>query len=152
MKIYKVNDNFQNYMLKNYPEIHKYGILNDLLFYGIFVYYYFLGPIQDTSQNFLIVKYIIIILITRYLFNMLTNISDSKKVKSTYHQLNSKLAIFVIIILFLSQSNPSHVNLSTILIITIYTLLISSIDTDTSTVDNIYTSIFVLCIYSLKLL
>lgn len=152
----QVNDKFQNYIHENFPELKKYSILNEILFYSIFGYYYYFGPIQDSIQNFLIVKYIISILVLRYVFNNLTNLTDLNKdeKKTSYFQLNSKLAIFIIMILFLSKTENT-VNLNsniTLAIIIAYTLLTTTINMDTTTVDNIMTTVLVLYIFSLKLL
>lgn len=152
-----VNDKFQNYVNKNFPEIKKYSLLNELIFYGIFIYYYYFGPIQDSVQNFLIVKYIILVLVLRYVFNSLTNLTDINKEdkenkKISYFQFNSKLAIFIIIIFFLSKTNDSLNSNTTLAIIFGYTLLTSAINTESTTVDNIYTVILILYVFSLSLL
>ena len=147
----RVNDKFQNYIKENFPGLKKYVFINELIFYGIFVYYYYFGPIDDSVQNFLIVKYIILIVGLRYLFNNLTNLTEEDN-KITYFQINSKLAIFIVIILFLSKSELNINSNSTLLIILGYTLLTSSINTDTTTVNNILTTVLVLYIYSLNFL
>lgn len=152
----KVNDRFQNYIMENYPDLNKYSLMNELVFYGIFVYYYYFGPIQDSIQNFLIVKYIISIIALRYVFNNLTTLTDVNKedsAKNSYYQLNSKLAIFIIMILFLSKSESVNLNSNmTILIIGGYALLTSAINMETTTVDNIFTVVLIMYIYSLNLL
>lgn len=161
----KVNDRFQNYIMENYQGLNKYALMNELIFYGIFVYYYYFGPIQDSVQNFLIVKYIISIIALRYVFNNLTtlnkenndndNKNDNKNdnTKNGYYQLNSKLAIFIIMILFLSKSESVKLNSNmTILIVCGYALLTSAINMETTTVDNIFTVVLIMYIYSLNLL
>lgn len=144
----KVNDKFQNYIKYHFPDLEKYSLLNELIFYGIFIYYYYFGPIENSVQNFSIIKYIILILIIRYVFSSLTCLEKDKKIK---YQLNSKLAIFIIIILFLSKYQDTNITI-TMLIISGYTLLTSSINIDSTTVDNILTTITILYIYSLNLI
>jgi hypothetical protein len=154
-KLLNVNDKFQNYINGNFPEIKKYSLLNEILFYGIFVYYYYFGPIEDSVQNFLIVKYIILIFGLRYIFNSITNFTDIEnkdEKKNTYSQFNSKLAIFIVMIFFLSKTSESLHSNTTLGIIIGYTFLISAINTDSTTVDNIYTSILMLYMFSLNLL
>ena len=99
----KIEDRFQNYMQDKF-DTNTLTILNEIIFYSIFVYYYYFGPIQDTQQNFKIVKYIIVILLLRYLFNYITSYTivteDNKKIG--YFQFNGKIAIFTLLVLFLS--------------------------------------------------
>ena len=66
-----IHDKFQEYIQDKF-ETNTLAMLNELLFYGIFVYYYYFGPIQDSSQNVTIFKYIGIIFIIRYLLNYIT--------------------------------------------------------------------------------
>lgn len=142
-----VNDEFQNYINNNFPGIKKYSLLNDIIFYGIFIYYYYFGPIEDSVKNFLIVKYIILVLVLRYIFNSLTNLTEKKDETTVkYFQFNSKLAIFIILIFFLSDSSQSN---TTLAIIGGYTLLISAINVDNFTVDNIFTAVLILYVFSL---
>jgi len=142
-----VNDEFQNYINNNFPGIKKYSLLNDMIFYGIFIYYYYFGPIEDSVKNFLIVKYIILVLVLRYIFNSLTNLTEKKDETTVkYFQFNSKLAIFIILIFFLSDSSQSN---TTLAIIGGYTLLISAINVDNFTVDNIFTAVLILYVFSL---
>lgn len=151
--VLNVNDKFQNYVNENFPEIKKYSLLNELMFYGIFVYYYYFGPIQDSVQNFLILKYIILVFALRYMFNNITNLSDKNKdEKNMYSQFNSKLAIFIIMIFFLSKTSESLNSNTTLAIIFGYTLLTSAISNETTTVDNIFTIVLILYVFSLNLL
>lgn len=145
----EVNDKFQDYIKVNFPNLNKYSLLNELLFYGIFVYYYYFGPISNSAQNFLIAKYIILVIVLRYVFNSLTS-NLSVKENQTKYQLNSKLGIFIIMILFLSKETNNIT--TTMLIIAGYTLLTSAIAIDSTTVDNILTTITILYIYSLDFL
>jgi membrane-associated HD superfamily phosphohydrolase len=152
--VLNVNDKFQNYVNENFPEIKKYSLINELMFYGIFVYYYYFGPIQDSVQNFLIAKYIILVFVLRYIFNSITNLTDKNKdeKKNMYSQFNSKLAIFIIMIFFLSKTSETLNSNTTLAIIFGYTLLTSAISNETTTVDNIFTVILILYVFSLNLL
>lgn len=149
-----VNDKFHNYINENFPDIKKYSLLNEILFYGIFVYYYYFGPIHDSVQNFLIVKYIILVIVLRYTLNSITNLTYTEKdeKKNMYSQFNSKLAIFIIMIFFLSKTSDTLNSNTTIAIIFGYTLLVSAINYESTTVDNIFTVILILYIFSLNLL
>lgn len=149
-----VNDKFQHYVNENFPEIKKYSLLNELMFYGIFVYYYYFGPIQDSVQNFLIAKYIILVFVLRYIFNNITSLTDKNKEekKNMYSQFNSKLAIFIIMIFFLSKTSDTLNSNTTLAIIFGYTLLTSVISSETTTVDNILTVVVMLYVFSLNLL
>ena len=145
-----IEDKFQTYIKSHFPLLDKYSFLNELLFYGIFVYYYYFGPINDSDQNFLIMKYIIAIFVLRYAFNSLTNIKIEKDNKEiNYYQLNSKLAIFIVLILFLSKVE-NMANYTLFLIIG-YTLFSSAINSG-YTVDNILTMLIVMYIYTLKII
>jgi hypothetical protein len=157
--VLNVNDKFQNYVNENFTGIKKYSLLNELMFYGIFVYYYYFGPIQDSVQNFLIVKYIILVFTLRYVFNSITNLSDTRQntknkdeKKNMYSQFNSKLAIFIIMIFFLSKTSGTLNSNTTLAIIFGYTLLTSAISNETTSVDNIFTVILILYVFSLNLL
>ncbi len=126
-------------------------ILNEIIFYSIFVYYYYFGPIQDTQQNFKIVKYIIVILLLRYLFNYITSYTivteDNKKIG--YFQFNGKIAIFTLLVLFLSLG---HENLYTTLAIIFSYALLSSAAKYGYTVDNVITVGITYFIISLNIL
>lgn len=152
--VLNVNDKFQNYVNEYFPEIKKYSLLNELMFYGIFIYYYYFGPIQDSVQNFLIAKYIILVFALRYIFNSITNLTNNKKEekKNMYSQFNSKLAIFIIMIFFLSKTSDTLNSNTTLAIIFGYTLLTSAISNETTTVDNILTVVLILYVFSLNLL
>jgi len=151
--VLNVNDKFQNYVNEHFPEIKKYSLLNELMFYGIFVYYYYFGPIQDSVQNFLIAKYIILVFALRYIFNSITSLTDNKKEKKNiYSQFNSKLAIFIVMIFFLSKTSDTLNSNTTLAIIFGYTLLTSAISNETTTVDNIFTVVLILYVFSLNLL
>jgi hypothetical protein len=148
-----IKDTFQEYMQNKFDK-NTLILINEILFYGIFVYYYYFGPIQDSQQNFTIVKYIAIIFILKYTLSYITNIKevtiDEKNIKNekTYFQFNSKIAIFSILILFLSLNQNIIVTLS---ILFSYALLSSSADYGYTT-DNLITIIIVYFLYSLKLI
>jgi len=140
-----ITDKLQNYVDTNYENISKYKLLEDLIFYGIFIYYYYFGPINDSIQNFKIFKYIILIFILRYTFNYLTQKKEDNEIK---YEINSKLAIFSIIILFLTK-NESFI--TTLLILFSFALM-STIFKSGYTVDNILTVYIILTMYYLKII
>lgn len=145
----KVEDRFQNYIQDKF-DTNTLTMLNELIFYCIFVYYYYFGPIQDTQQTFKIVKYIIAIFLLRYLFNYITAykiIQDKKEV--SYFQFNSKIAIFTLLVLFLSLG---HENLYTTLAIIFSYALLSSSAKYGYTIDNIITVGITYFIVSLNLI
>lgn len=152
-----VKDRFQEYIESNFSK-QLVILINEILFYGIFVYYYYFGPIQNSEQNFTIVKYIAIIFIIKYAFNYVTNVTEyteNKEQKSkdtvaekTYFQFNSKIAIFSILILFLSMNQNVIVTLSMLFG---YALLSSGAKYG-YTVDNILTVFVVYFLYSLHLI
>lgn len=145
----KVEDRFQNYIQDKF-DTNTLTMLNELIFYCIFVYYYYFGPIQDTQQTFKIVKYIIAIFLLRYLFNYITAykiIQDKKEV--SYFQFNSKIAIFTLLVLFLSLG---HENLYTTLAIIFSYALLSSAAKYGYTIDNIITVGITYFIVSLNLI
>jgi hypothetical protein len=146
----KIEDRFQNYMQDKF-DTNTLTILNEIIFYSIFVYYYYFGPIQDTQQNFKIVKYIIVILLLRYLFNYITSYTivteDNKKIG--YFQFNGKIAIFTLLVLFLSLG---HENLYTTLAIIFSYALLSSAAKYGYTVDNVITVGITYFIISLNIL
>ena len=141
----KVQDKFQEYIETNYPNISNYKLLEELIFYGIFVYYYYFGPINDSVKNFILVKYIVAIFILRYTFSYLTNFKNENN--DTVYQLNSKIAIFSIMILFLTEK----IDITTISIIFSYIILLTAFKSG-YTVDNILTFLIILTIYSLNLI
>jgi hypothetical protein len=157
-----IKDRFQEYIDNNFNK-QLLVLINEILFYGIFVYYYYFGPIQNSEQNFSIVKYICIIFIIKYVFNYVTNITeykdnkenketqkdkDNKIQKKTYFQFNSKIAIFSILILFLSINQNIIITLS---ILFGYALLSSGAKYG-YTVDNILTVFVVYFLYSLHVI
>jgi hypothetical protein len=152
----KVEDRFQNYIKDKFDK-NTLVMLNEIIFYGIFIYYYYLGPIQNTEQNFKIIKYIIAIFILRYLCNYVTSytiISKSKnkeddKKEVGYFQINGKVAVFTILILFLSH-NHEHLY-GTLAIVFSYALL-SSAATYGYTIDNLITVGITYFIISLNLI
>lgn len=151
--IVKITDKFQNYIDNNFPNIRKYNFIYELMFYGIFIYYYYFGPIQDTVHTFALLKYIILIIVLRYIFNSITTIKIQTKndKDKNYFQLNSKLAIFILFIIFLSK-NRNPYEFSTIIIIINVILFSSALNLEQNTIDNISTTILVLYLYSLQLI
>jgi hypothetical protein len=146
----KIEDKFQNYIQGKF-DTNTLTMLNEIIFYGIFAYYYYFGPIQDTQQNFKIVKYIIAVFALRYIFNYITSykiITNDKK-EISYFQFNGKIAVFTIIVLFLSLG---HENLYTTLAIVFSYALLSSAAKYGYTIDNIITVGITYFIISLNLL
>jgi ABC-type uncharacterized transport system permease subunit len=143
-----IEDRFQNYMQENFNK-GILSLLNEIVFYGIFVYYYYFGPIQDSDKNFRILTYIIAIFILRYMFNYITKytIINESKENINYFQFNSRIAIFTILILFLSLNNDTpYIVLS---IVFSYAIL-SSAAKYGYTVDNLITVGITYFIVSLK--
>lgn len=146
----KIEDRFQNYIQDKF-DTNTLTMLNEIIFYGIFVYYYYFGPIQDTQQNFKIVKYIIAIFVLRYVFNYITSYTmvteDNKEI--SYFQFNGKIAVFTLLVLFLSLG---HENLYTTLAIVFSYALLSSAAKYGYTIDNVITVGITYFIISLNLL
>ena len=106
---YNIKDKLQEYVKEEFPDISKYAIMNDVVFYGIFAYYYYFGPINDSVKNFTILKYILLIFSLRYFFNYITNIASSQKENSkNYFQLNVQLH-FSILLYVLKMKNRNLV-------------------------------------------
>lgn len=146
----KIEDRFQNYIQDNF-DTNTLTMLNEIIFYCIFVYYYYFGPIQNTQQNFKIVKYIIVIFLLRYIFNYITSytiITEDKK-EISYFQFNGKIATFTVLVLFLSLG---HENLYTTLAIVFSYALLSSAAKYGYTIDNVITVGITYFIISLNLL
>ena len=144
-----IRDRFQDYMQDKF-ETNSLVMLNELLFYGIFVYYYYFGMIQDSQQNITIFKYIGIIFVIRYLLNYITNMTivNESKEEMSYFQFNSKIAIFTILVLLLAHNEHF---ITSLIAIFGYALLSSSAKYG-YTVDNLTTVMIVYFIFSLKLL
>lgn len=152
-----INDKFQDYIESKFDK-NTLVIINEIVFYGIIVYYYYFGPIQDYEQNFRILKYIGLIFVLRYLLSYITEIkevklsdkkrSDGDVASNKYFQFNSKVAIFSILILMLSVNNNIFITLS---IVCSYALLSSGAKYG-YTVDNLITVIITYCLYSLNIL
>ena len=146
----KIEDRFQNYIQDKF-DTNTLTMLNEIIFYCIFVYYYYFGPIQDTQQNFKIVKYIIAILLLRYIFNYITSytiVTEDKK-EIGYFQFNGKVAVFTLLVLFLSLG---HDNLYATLAIVFSYALLSSAAKYGYTIDNVITVGITYFIISLNLL
>ena len=146
----KIEDRFQNYIQDKF-DTNTLTMLNEIIFYCIFVYYYYFGPIQDTQQNFKIVKYIIVIFLLRYIFNYITSytiVTEDKK-EIGYFQFNGKVAVFTLLVLFLSLG---HENLYATLAIVFSYALLSSAAKYGYTIDNVITVGITYFIISLNLL
>lgn len=149
-----VKDKLHEYINIHYKDNLRFlTILNEIIFYGGFGYYYYFGPIQDSNKTFLIVKYILLIFVLRYLFNYITSYTvDKDNTKSSsrelYFQINSKIAIFSILVLFLTYN--TH-NITTLLMILAYAL-ISSAAQYGYTVDNLLTVLIIYSIFHSKII
>ena len=132
-----VEDRFQNYMQDKFNK-NILSLLNEIVFYGIFVYYYYFGPIQDSEKNFRILTYIIAIFVIRYMFHYTTKytIVNELKEEVSYFQFNSRIAIFTILILFLSLQIETPY---TILLILFSYAILASAAKYGYTVDNLIT-------------
>lgn len=146
-----VEDRFQEYMQDKF-DTNTLTMLNEVIFYGIFVYYYYFGPVQDSQQNFAILKYVAIVFALRYLFNYITKytvINKDTKEETSYFQLNGKIAIFTILILGLSKT---HANIYTTLAILLSYALLSSAAKYGYTIDNLLTVGVIYFLHSLNLI
>lgn len=144
-----VTDALQIYITKNFSNQKKtLMVINELIFYGVFIYYYYLGPIGDSVTNFALAKFLAVIFVVRYSFNFFTHFTDNKtKQTQTYFQLNSKVAIFSAILLFLTGQ---EVNITTLLLIFSYGIFSSAAHYG-YTVDNIITCILVYFLFTSNL-
>jgi hypothetical protein len=148
-----VSDKFHTYIRNNFSDNQQsFVILNEIIFYGAFVYYYYFGPIHDSNQTFIIVKYILIILALRYLFSYITSYTLKKDIDKevSNFQINSKIAIFSILIIFLTKEHQIE-NTTSIILILIYTL-ISSAAQYGYTIDNIMTVLIIYCLFKSNLI
>ena len=145
-----VEDRFQDYMQDKF-DTNSLTMINEIIFYGIFVYYYYFGPIQNSEQNFAIIKFITIIFALRYFFNYITKytIVNEQKDEMSYFQLNGKIAVFTILILFLSVGQEN--SYTTLAILLSYALL-SSASKYGYTIDNLLTVGITYFLYQTKLL
>lgn len=145
-----IEDRFHDYMQDKF-DTNTLTMLNEFIFYGIFIYYYYFGPIQDSEQNFKILKYILTVFTLRYLFNYITKytIVNEQKEETSYFQFNGKIAIFTILVLFLSLNQD---NVYTTLAIVFSYALLSSAAKYGYTIDNIITVGITYFIFSLRLI
>ena len=138
-----INDKFQNYINGKFTEknLKSVEIFNDVIFYGIFVYYYYFG----NPENYIIIlKYISVFLIIRFILGNLTTTTVNNK---QYFILNSKLAIFTIIILFILQFNSKVA----FILIVLYGLFNTAIKYTTTT-DSIFTISSIYMLFKLNLI
>ena len=145
-----VHNRFQDYIQDKFDTTNL-TMLNEFIFYGIFIYYYYFGPIQDSQQNFRILKYILLVFTLRYLLNYITKytIIDESKKEISYSQFNGKIAVFTILVLFLSIK---HENIYTTLAIVFSYALLSSAAKYGYTIDNLLTVGITFFIFSLNLI
>ena len=138
-----INDRFQNYINNKFTEkdLKSVEIFNDIIFYGIFIYYYYFG---NPDNYILILKYISIFLLIRFTLGNLTTLNMNNK---QYFTLNSKLGIFTIIILFILELDSK---LAFVLII-LYALFNIAIKY-TMTTDSIFTVLSIYGLFNAKLI
>ena len=152
-----VTDNFQNYIQTNFPSIKDYPFVVDILLFCLIAYTYYFGNPELYTK---LIKYTIIILIVRYLFNYITNytlptnVGDGKgtlptNVKSRNHfQINAHIALFALLIL---TNTLLDLNTYTIYGLLIgYTLFASAVNYG-YTVDNLITLVLVYNLISLRI-
>ena len=149
-----IKDKLHDYIKNNFADNQKlFTILNEILFYGAFVYYYYFGPLHDSNQTFIILKYILIIFVLRYLFNYITSYTtqNDQNQQVTYFKLNSKIAIVSILILFLSNNTQNIDNNITSLLLIIGYAILSSCAQYGYTDDNIITILVIYCLFKSKI-
>ena len=149
-----IKDKLHDYVKNNFADNQKlFTILNEIVFYGAFVYYYYFGPLHDSNQTFLILKYILIIFVLRYLFNYITSYTtqNDQNQQVTYFKLNSKIAIVSILILFLTNNTQNIDNITSLLLIIGYAIL-SSCAQYGYTDDNIITILVIYCLFKSKII
>lgn len=140
-----ITDKFQNYINGKFTEknLKSVEIFNDVIFYGIFVYYYYFG----NPENYIIIlKYISVFLVTRFILGNLTTTTTTIDNKQ-YFTLNSKLAIFTIIIIFILELNSKIA----FILIVLYALFNIAIKYTTTT-DSIFTVLSIYGLFKLNLI
>lgn len=140
-----INDKFQNYINGKFTEkdLKSVEIFNDVIFYGIFVYYYYFG---NPEKYIIILKYISVFLVTRFILGNLTTTTTTVDNKQ-YFTLNSKLAIFTIIIIFILELNSKIA----FILIVLYALFNIAIKYTTTT-DSIFTVLSIYGLFKLNLI
>lgn len=140
-----INDKFQNYINGKFTEkdLKSVEIFNDVIFYGIFVYYYYFG---NPEKYIIILKYISVFLVTRFILGNLTTTTTTVDNKQ-YFTLNSKLAIFTIIIIFILELN-SKIAFIFIVLYALFNIAIKY----TTTTDSIFTVLSIYGLFKLNLI
>lgn len=140
-----INDKFQNYINGKFTEkdLKSVEIFNDVIFYGIFVYYYYFG---NPEKYIIILKYISVFLVTRFILGNLTTTTTTVDNKQ-YFTLNSKLAIFTIIIIFILELNSKIA----FILVVLYALFNIAIKYTTTT-DSIFTVLSIYGLFKLNLI
>ena len=118
-----IKDAFQDYIQTNYPEISSQKIFVDIILYLLVAYTYYFGNLALYTK---FIKYLSVFLLTRFLFNIITNYtySDNKN----HFQINSYIGIFVLIILLTDVNIYTQGGL--ILFYTLFTSAIYGYTTD----------------------
>lgn len=150
-----IKDRLHDYIKTHFSNNQRlFTILNEVIFYGAFVYYYYFGPLYDSNQTFLILKYILVIFVLRYLFNYITshNVLNDQSQQVTYFKLNSKIAIVSILILFLTNNIQNIDNNITSLLLIISYAILSSCAQYGYTDDNVITILVVYSLFKSKII
>lgn len=142
-----LEDNFRTWIYNIFPEIKRNEInfLSNMTLYLLIFYIYYVG---NADLYMLCIKYFAIITVFKFFINNFQKITKIKKSgeKTKYSQINSSLAIFVLLILILHKKNFLN-TFNSIGIILAYTILSSLKYNFTN--DNIFTILFVYFIFSL---
>lgn len=126
----------KNDLIRDNFSLKKYHLWADLILFVLVAYTYYIGNGELYTR---ILKYVIFVLILRYLLNLLTHYIDTDT-KKTYYQLNSYVAIFALLIL-LNQIFQFNIYTETIIILG-YTLFLSAVGYG-YTVDNLMTLLII---------
>lgn len=157
----QVRDYFHDIIENDFPNINNYGILFDLILYGLLGYYYYVGN-ADLYQ--ILVKFVVIILIIRFLLSSFTDYQVELKNKACepvtqtkasdqkykrYFQINFYLAIFMITIMIMIKTNKLN-NYLGIFLIAVYALGCSAVGYN-FTVDNMFTILTVFVLFNINI-
>lgn len=132
-------------LIQDNSSLKKYHLWADLILFVLIAYTYYVGNGELYTR---ILKYVIFVLILRYILNHLTHYVDTTTGK-TYYQLNSYVAIFALLIL-LNDIFQFNIYTETIIIVG-YTLFLSAVGYG-YTVDNLMTLLIVKTIVTNQLL
>lgn len=155
----EVRDYFHDMVESEFSTINSYSFFVDAILYALLGYYYYIGN-ADLYQ--ILVKFIVIIIILRFMLSSLTDYQiyttdtdtppstskqASRKLKR-YFQMNFYLAVFTITILIMMKLKLLN-DYFAIFLIVMYGLMSSAVGNN-FTVDNLFTIITILAIYNLN--